>query len=97
MLCRYLRLRYEDLVEKGEEEVRRLYSFMHTEVTREVTQFLTEHSSKHSNSEYYGTFRGKDFQPDHWRTQLGLERVREIEANCWNLMRDAGYQIMENS
>ena len=48
-----------------------------------------------SSSEYFGTVRGKNFQPDHWKTQMGLERVREIEAHCWKVLKEGGYQIME--
>ena len=49
-----------------------------------------------SNSEYYGTFRGKDFHPDHWKTKLGLERIREIEDDCWKVLKDGGYDILGN-
>ena len=45
-VTRYMRVRYEDLMENTEVVVRNLYSFMNTEVTKEVTQFIADHSSK---------------------------------------------------
>ena len=46
VFCRYLRVKYEDLIETPLAEVSRLYSFMSTEVTREVTEFLSDHTGK---------------------------------------------------
>jgi hypothetical protein len=39
-------VKYEDLIENPLAEVRRLYSFMKTEVTEEVTEFLSDHTGK---------------------------------------------------
>ena len=46
VFSRYLRVKYEDLIENHLAEVSRLYSFMNTEVTREVTEFLSDHTGK---------------------------------------------------
>ena len=46
VFSRYLRVKYEDLIETPLAEVSRLYSFMSTEVTREVTEFLSDHTGK---------------------------------------------------
>ena len=42
---RYLKVHYESVMERPEEETRRIYKFMNTEVTPEVLTFLKDHSS----------------------------------------------------
>ena len=46
VFSRYLRVKYEDLIENPPTEVSRLYSFMNTEVTKELTEFLYVHTGK---------------------------------------------------
>ena len=45
-VSRYLRVRYEDLIEDPLPEVSRIYSFMGTQVSKEVTQFLEDHTTR---------------------------------------------------
>ena len=46
IMFRYLRVKYEDLIENPLPVVTRLYTFMDTQVSKEVTQFLADHTSK---------------------------------------------------
>ena len=49
---RYLQVKYEDLIDNPLAEVKRLYSFMNTEISQEVTQFLSDHTGKARSVQY---------------------------------------------
>ena len=49
---RYLQVKYEDLIDNPLAEVKRLYSFMNTEISQEVTQFLSDHTGKDRSVRY---------------------------------------------
>ena len=49
---RYLQVKYEDLIDNPLAEVKRLYSFMNTEIFHEVTQFLSDHTGKARSVRY---------------------------------------------
>ena len=49
---RYLQVKYEDLIDNPLAEVKRLYSFMNTEISKEVTQFLSDHTGKARSVQY---------------------------------------------
>ena len=42
---------------------------------------------------YYSTYRGKDFSPDHWRSQLPKKLLEEVakEPACKEVMARFGY------
>ena len=54
---RYLQVKYEDLIDNPLAEVKRLYSFMNTEISQEVTQFLSDHTGKARSVRYWDTGR----------------------------------------
>ena len=49
---RYLQVKYEDLIDNPLAEVKRLYSFMNTDIFQEVTQFLSDHTGKARSVRY---------------------------------------------
>ena len=62
---RYLQVKYEDLIDNPLAEVKRLYSFMNTEISKEVTQFLSDHTGKARSVQY--SLRGGFLVSWGWR------------------------------
>jgi hypothetical protein len=45
--------------------------------------------------EYYGTLRARDFDPDHWKTELSAAVLKEIysDENCKNVIQNLNYPM----
>ena len=79
LLLRYVRVRYEDLVSKKHTEdiIKELHDFMgipyNLESQKSTLGGLVHGESDASQEGYYGLFRDKSFDPNHWTKELSQE------------------------
>ena len=45
------------------------------------------------SSGFYDTARGRNFDPNHWKSDSSLEEIRAIEENCLSLISLLNYSI----
>ena len=45
------------------------------------------------SSDFYGTERSMNFNPNHWQTESTIEEIRAIEENCQSLLSLLDYPI----
>ncbi|XP_042863199.1 carbohydrate sulfotransferase 1-like [Penaeus japonicus] len=93
---RYLRVRYEDLVESPLEETRRVFGFMGADFDDDVMSYLREHTwlaekIPAEKQGYLKTFRDSNFQHDHWKTNMDNREIEFIENVCKSVMRKLNY------
>ncbi|KAK8391954.1 hypothetical protein O3P69_017516 [Scylla paramamosain] len=99
---RYLRMRYEDLVDKPLEETTRVFSFMGVPVSSSVLTFLKEHTGMDTagsplKQRYMNTFRQADFRHDHWKKELDSHHIRQIEDVCQVVMNFLHYPVLPSA
>ena len=77
---RYLRVRYEDLVDNTQNELKKLYRFAgipFTESTSNLAFNLTHTEIRNASEVYKGgyfmLYRGSNFKHDSWKTDLTSE------------------------
>ncbi|KAK7084050.1 hypothetical protein SK128_002404, partial [Halocaridina rubra] len=92
---RYLRVHYEDLVDKPLEETKRMFKFAEMDLGEETVNYLkihtglgTEHLRKPG---YFNTYRDSNFRHDHWKTKLDNREIEFVENACSSIMRKLGY------
>nr|XP_027231612.1 carbohydrate sulfotransferase 1-like [Penaeus vannamei] len=93
---RYLRVRYEDLVESPLEETRRIFSFMGANFNDDVMAYLREHTwlaekIPAEKQGYLKTFRDSNFKHDHWKTNMDNREIEFIENVCEAIMKKLNY------
>ncbi|XP_045126534.1 carbohydrate sulfotransferase 1-like [Portunus trituberculatus] len=96
---RYLRVRYEDLVDKPLEETMRVFSFMGIPVNSSVLSFLKVHTGMDAagsplQHRYMNTFRQEDFHHDHWKEELDRAHIQHIEDVCREVMSLLHYSAL---
>nr|XP_045592684.1 carbohydrate sulfotransferase 1-like [Procambarus clarkii]XP_045592685.1 carbohydrate sulfotransferase 1-like [Procambarus clarkii] len=93
---RYLRVRYEDLVDHPEEETRRIYSFMGVNVDAKVMAYLKRHTGREDpqgvDQRYLNTYRDVSFRHDHWKAKLNPDVRQHVEDVCSDVMQKLNYQ-----
>ncbi|XP_042237430.1 carbohydrate sulfotransferase 1-like [Homarus americanus] len=92
---RYLRVRYEDLVEYPAEETRRIFTFMGVNMTSNVLTYLQKHSGlgeiPSMRQKYLNTYRDSQYRHDHWKSQMDNREVEYIEHVCGKVMQRLHY------
>lgn len=92
---RYIRVRYEDLVNKSVSNnvIKGLYNFMGVPLhLNQLEAYWSRHSKKSMNDSWkYETFRGQDYDPNQWRQKLELKTIRAVETECHEEMQYHGY------
>ncbi|XP_023327796.1 carbohydrate sulfotransferase 1 isoform X2 [Eurytemora carolleeae] len=94
---RYMRLRYEDLVEDTENELKRIYKLLDIPFTEQVRDAVFRHTnpSNKTRGGYYSTFRGTGFRTDSWKRKLRIEQIRMIEEECSSVLEKLNYNIFD--
>jgi len=95
---RYVRVRYEDLVDKTENTLEAIYSHLGLLWTEHIRKVIWSHTHAENvtgtnGHGYYNTFRSSNFAHDSWKRKLARSQVSAIEAGCKEFMERAGYQI----
>ena len=103
---RYLRVSYEELLEKPEEVLSRIAIFTGVAVTKEVKEAVAVRMggkakvrasdsvdlAASETTEYYSTVRGAGHRHDGWRRRLREEEVEALECGvCGEVMDRLGY------
>ncbi|XP_028855980.1 carbohydrate sulfotransferase 7 [Denticeps clupeoides] len=91
----YLRLRYEDLVLRPVEELRRLYRFSNLTSSPALESFVVNMTRGHgysSDKPFLISSRDAREAIFAWRERLSVEQVGQVEAYCSEVMRHLGYQ-----
>jgi len=96
---RYIRVRYEDLVDNPEGELRRLYGHLGMQYTEQINDVVLAHTKAGNNtrSGYFNTFRNENFRHDSWKQKLGLKMIRMIERACRPVMRQLNYPVYQGT
>lgn len=93
---RYIRIKYEHLVENPFETLEMLYKFSGIETTGNIYKILCQKTNGQSNG-FYGTERGQTFNPNHWQTESSIAEIRSVEENCQSLMAVLDYSIFNKN
>merc|ERR1712055_439820 len=93
---RYVRVRYEDLVDETEKTLEGIYSHLGLPWTEHVRKVIWSHTHAENvtgtnGHGYYNTFRSSNFAHDSWKRKLARSQVTAIEAGCKEFMDQAGY------
>ncbi|CAL4125612.1 unnamed protein product, partial [Meganyctiphanes norvegica] len=93
---RYLRLRYEDLVDRPLEETRKVFNFMGVEFNERAQLYLKNHTGINpvhavGNHGYLNTYRDASFRHDKWKDHLGNRDLEYIQDICGAVMNELGY------
>ncbi|XP_066939794.1 carbohydrate sulfotransferase 1-like [Macrobrachium rosenbergii] len=95
---RYLRVRYEDLVDKPVEESKRIFALLGMTFSKGVMEYLESHTGTGENQErrpgYFNTFRKSDFRHDLWKQKLDNREIEFIENICSSIMKAIGYTAL---
>ena len=100
--CRYIRVRYEDLVDHTNNTLARVYKHVGLPFTKHVQNaaFSRTHAENITGTQgrgYYNTFRSSNFAHDSWKKKLGLNHVKIIEKGCQEFMDINGYTAYDPS
>ena len=92
---RYTLVRYEDLADRTEEIVERLYACLGLRWTEEIRKAVLSHSEASPSEDMKpgGTYRSASFSPNSWKQKLSEGQVQAIEGECHEMMQRAGYKI----
>ncbi|XP_017576242.2 carbohydrate sulfotransferase 7 [Pygocentrus nattereri] len=91
----YMQIRYEDLVLRPVDELRRLYRFADLSVSPELEKFvlnMTRGRGYSSDKPFLISSRDAKEAIFAWRERLNVEQVNQVEAYCSEVMRQLGYQ-----
>lgn len=93
---RYLRVRYEDLVDHPIQELNRVFRFMGTRPNNKVMTYLKLHSGLDQSpalkqDRYLNTYRDARYRHDHWKTHLKQRELEHIQKACADVMARLGY------
>lgn len=88
-------IRYEDLSLNPYEYVRDLFDFIGLYYHNDVKQFLDSHTKMNVGG-VSSTFRDSKSAPFHWRTEMNLTEIQDIEEQCDLAMQLWGYLRTEN-
>ncbi|KAK3883028.1 hypothetical protein Pcinc_012635 [Petrolisthes cinctipes] len=94
---RYLRVRYEDLVERPLEETQRVLGFLGQRVNKEVMEYLRQHTALGNHTlqthqqGYMSTYRDGHFRHDKWKENMYSWIVKDIENVCQSVMAKMQY------
>ncbi|XP_050718060.1 carbohydrate sulfotransferase 3-like [Eriocheir sinensis] len=99
---RYLRVEYEDLVDKQMEVTRLMFSFLGVPVTPSVEEFVKEHTHQDPDptpvpQRYLNTYRDSGYRHDHWRNELDGLEVQHIQTVCREVMNLLHYPFVSPS
>jgi len=94
---RYIRVRYEDLVDDTDKTLENIYSHIGLPWTEHVRKVIWSHTHAENvtgtnGHGYYNTFRSSNFAHDSWKRKLARSQVTGIEAACKEFMERAGYK-----
>ncbi|XP_006790347.1 carbohydrate sulfotransferase 7 [Neolamprologus brichardi] len=92
---RYLRLRYEDLVLRPAEQLRRLLRFADLPASAALESFALNMTRGHgysSDRPFLISSRDAKEAVHAWRERLSVEQISQVEASCGEVMRQLGYQ-----
>ncbi|XP_023346030.1 carbohydrate sulfotransferase 1 isoform X2 [Eurytemora carolleeae] len=92
---RYIRIRYEDLVENTETNLEQIYKFLELPYSDQVKKAVSKHNNPRvkSGNGFYGTVRESGFRTDSWKMGLHLKEIRIIEEQCSSIMEKLNYTI----
>lgn len=91
----YLQIRYEDLVLRPVDELRRLYRFADLSSSPELENFvmnMTRGRGYSSDRPFLISSRDAKEAIFAWRERLSVEQVGQVEAYCSQVMRHLGYE-----
>lgn len=90
----YLRIRYEDLVQKPMEELQRLYRFSNLSTSATLERFalnMTHGQGYSSDKPFLISSRDAKEAIYAWRERLNMEQIRQVETYCSEVMRLLDY------
>ena len=90
---RYILVKYEDLVENTENVMRKLYRFSKIPFTKRIISHIKglKSGSVQSSKSFYGLVRSSTFDYNHWRVEMGKQKIRLIEKECKDFMQLMNY------
>ncbi|XP_076032331.1 uncharacterized protein LOC143020050 [Oratosquilla oratoria] len=92
---RYLRIRYEDLVDNTTRVTKDALEFAGVGLTEEVKGYIEKHTegdSRGKGSNYMGTYRDQSFLHDRWKTILTRNEIEDIQTTCSDVMEKLDYK-----
>ncbi|KAK4295588.1 hypothetical protein Pmani_031865 [Petrolisthes manimaculis] len=98
---RYLRVRYEDLVERPLEETQRVLGFLGQSVNQEVMEYMKQHTALGNHTlqthkqGYMSTYRDGHFRHDKWKENMYPSIVTDIEKVCQSVMATMQYSPLK--
>ena len=93
---RYRLVRYEDVAADPVNVTKKLYEFSGIPFTQEIENHVKKitHGSQNKKS-FFGVVRSSDFDINHWRSQMPIEKIRSIENACQSFMKLMDYAVVE--
>lgn len=87
---RFLKIKYEDLLDNLESEANRIISFLNLEFSKPVRQFLKENPlHKDKSKKVFG-------HVGSWKKNLSLQKVRDIQNVCSGVMKELKYNLLSS-
>ena len=86
-------MKYEDLVENTEHVMKKLYRFSKIPFTKRIIAHIKglKNGSVQSSKSFYGLVRSSTFDYNHWRVEMGKQKIRLIEKECKDFMQLMNY------
>ena len=88
-------VKYEDLVENIMDVTEILYRFSEIPFDDSVRNHITELTNGSSNFKTFGVKRPASFDHNHWKEELEVEKIKEIEKYCDSFLNKLQYAKFE--
>ena len=85
-------------------EIGDMYSFLGLNFEEREIKLVKLHNNYANNNNqdipqendlYYKTYRESDFDPNHWKEEIGRDELNEIESNCNEVIRKLDYPVSD--
>ncbi|XP_063691400.1 carbohydrate sulfotransferase 1-like isoform X2 [Bolinopsis microptera] len=93
---RYIRIRYQDMVDKPYDKVEELYNFVNKPVTERVTNFVDTSMTGHSVGSNFGVIKDSKAVAEKWRTMDG-DKIAIIEKACSEFLKTFDYELFDGN
>ena len=89
---RYIRIRYEDVVENAEKVIKKLYDQLNIPFTDHVREFIYKQThAEEGTNKRFETSRDEKFRHDVWKENLDMDQIKDIEGECKEVMEILNY------
>ena len=84
-------MKFEDVIHSSAETFLKFQADAGLRLDYKMIKTYYNHHNVNSKR-YWSTYRPKDYDPNHWKSELSLQNIRKVEQNCESYMRLLNYE-----